>query len=560
MKTYSFDIFDTCLIRKCGDPQNLLDILAWHAFKERVSDNTRMEFIIARRMADLNTYDNPYAKLSDIYEALHYSHPLLKDKTELIKLEQELERLMLVPIPKMLDLINQLRENEYRIVFISDMYLPADFLANVLLEAGLMQEEDKLYVSCEVGKRKANGELFKYIQTKEHIKYRDWTHYGDNLNSDYHVPNSLGITAKRVAWGYTPYQLEWNTQNSTPKNRVAETLAGICRCLHYTLPNSSHKDFLLDLAAPLFVSFTYRVLRQAESDGIKRLYFCARDTGTIYHVAHRLQSLFPQIEIKYLYISRDALYKGNPQARKLYFEQCGLASVNERCAIVDLRTSGKTLCVLNEQLESDGYLPVRGYFFEMFCTGTIEHIPKQYYAELQSPYYMQKSTCAPLFLHHYLIEMYISVHDEKRTIDYGINNRGKAYPIYATEQTEFAEDNACMPDVSKRCEEHRYSLIMFADLFIETMLYLNADEIFDMMMCQWTQFSRIPNVYYLNALEDFFSSRPGRSERLPYVKNMGWLELIVTRGNNSIWKQASIIFSLPGFVRKWYINRLNRNN
>ena len=229
MKVYSFDIFDTCLIRKCGDPQNLLDILAWHAFKEPVPDNSRMQFIMARRMADINTYDNPYAKLVDIYNAIQFSHPLLKDKTQLIKLEQELERQMLVPIPKMLNSITRLRMNGCRIVFISDMYLSADFLASVLVETGLMHDDDKLYVSCEVGKRKADGELFRYIHVNEHIRYRDWTHYGDNLKSDYHVPRSFGITAKRVEWGYTPYQNSWYIHSYNPQNRVAETLAGIDR-------------------------------------------------------------------------------------------------------------------------------------------------------------------------------------------------------------------------------------------------------------------------------------------------------------------------------------------
>lgn len=552
METVSFDIFDTCLVRKCGDPQNLLDILAWHVFKEQVSDTTRKEFVMARRMADLNTYDNPFAKLSDIYDALHYSHPLLKDKTQLSKIEQDLERQMLVPIPKMLNLTNQLRENGCRIVFVSDMYLSADFLADILREAGLMQDGDKLYVSCEVGKRKADGELFKFIQAKENIRYRDWTHYGDNLKSDYQVPRSLGITAKRLEWGYTPYQNAWYTQNYDPGNRIAETLAGVCRCLHYTLQDSPHKDFLLDLASPMFVVFTYRVMRRAQSEGIKRLYFCARDAKLCFLIAELLKSLFAGLSVHYLYISRDALYNGNSVARMKYFEQCGLAAKKEKCAIVDLRTTGKTMMLLNEQLQEAGYQQVAGFFFEMFCTRKMDYIPSNYYAELLSPYYTQISSCLPAFAHYNLIEKYISLHNDARTIDYAVVD-GKASPVFADRQTESPDENAIIQDVDQRCIEHREVTLAFTRMFIECELYRSANTVFDVAIRSWMNFTKYPERYYLQALTDFYTCKPKSDVVLPYVRKMGVLELLCTRGNNTIWRKASIVYSLPewlGYIYK----------
>ena len=87
------------------------------------------------------------------------------------------------------------------------------------------------------------------------------------------------------------------------------------------------------------------------------------------------------------------------------------------------------------------------------------------------------------------------------------------------------------------------------------MLCQHVDDVFSIAMHQWVQFSNTPDTYYLNALEDFYSSRPGKTERLPYVKKMGLLELLVTCGNESIWKRASVIYSLPRRARKWYINR-----
>ena len=551
MIVYSFDIFDTCLIRKCGAPQNLLDILALQVFNEQVPEHVRMEFIMARRMADISTDDNPYAKLVDIYDALQFSHPLLKDKTQLINLELELEHQMLVPIPKMIDLINQLRKNGYRIVFISDMYLSADFLASVLAEAGLMHEGDKLYVSCEIGKRKVDGELFKYIQTTEQIKYRDWIHYGDNLKSDYQVPRSLGITAKRVEWGYTPYQKAWYAQNYTPGNRIAETMAGLCRCLHFTLPDSPHKDFLLDLAAPMFVAFTCRVLRKAQGEEIKRLYFCARDAKLCFHIAELLRPLFPGLSVHYLYISRDALYKGNPIARMKYFEQCGLASKTEKCAIVDLRTTGRTLMVLNEQLHEAGYQQVNGFFFEMFCSGKMDYVQSNYYAELLSPYYSQKPSCLPAYAHYNLIEKYISLHNEKRTIDYVVTE-GEASPLFADRQTESPDEDAITHNMEQRCAEHREIVLAFTRLFVESELYRSDDAVFDVAIRTWMNFTKYPERYYLSALTDFYTSKPQSDVVLPYIRKMGIFELFRTRGGRSIWPQASIVYSLPEWLGEVY--------
>lgn len=548
---YSFDIFDTCLIRKCGTPQNLLDILSWQAFKQPVSEMIRKEFVMARRMADVNTYENAFAKLPDIYAAMDYENPLLKSKEELVQIEMDLERKMLVAVPRIKNAIAELHSRGAQVFFISDMYLSADFLKQVLCEQGLMTEGDKVYVSCEVGKRKADGSLFRYIKEEEKLKYQDWHHHGDNESSDYKIPKSLGIKAEQVLWNYTPYQSKWINEEYNPQNRVAETLAGICRTMHHTLGESTHKDFLVDLAAPLFTSFIYRVLKKAKEDGVKRLYFCARDSGTIFHIAEQMGVFFEGIEMHYLYISRDALYHGDAEARMAYFQQCGLASKKDRCAIVDLRTSGKTLCVLNELLQDAGYRPVLGYFFEIFCTGNLDNIPSHYYAELQTPYYVQKPNCADAFLHHYLVEMYISVHLEKRTIDYQIEE-GVARPVFAADETEKSEDCATMDNMYDRCQEHCNTLMTFARLFMETHLYRFADEVFSIAMRNWISFCNEPDVYYLKALEDFYSSKPKTNMQLPYVKRMGLVELLRTHGRNTIWKRASVVYSLPRWANNVY--------
>ena len=103
---YSFDIFDTCLIRKCGMPENMLDILSLRAFTTSVSKEIRQEFISARKQAEIKIYSNPYATLEDIYQSLNYCHPLLHKYKKLIDIEYELERERLTAVHSVRSFIN----------------------------------------------------------------------------------------------------------------------------------------------------------------------------------------------------------------------------------------------------------------------------------------------------------------------------------------------------------------------------------------------------------------------------------------------------------------------
>ena len=109
-----------------------------------------------------------------------------------------------------------------------------------------------------------------------------------------------------------------------------------------------------------------------------------------------------------------------------------------------------------------------------------------------------------------------------------------------------------MPNLKQRCLEHREALLAFANLFMTTDLNRYVDEVFNLAMQTWVSFSNQPEVHYLPALTDFYSSKPNSDVLLPYVKKMNIFELIKTRGKNTIWKRASIIYSLSPVLAKWY--------
>ena len=226
--TYSFDIFDTCLVRKCGSSDNIFCIWADRALG-KVDRSYLKDLINSRLNAEKTARRNSGKEdvsLDDIYRNLSLeSFPNLS-KPALKRLELEVERENLSPVRQALDLIRNYRKKGKRILFISDMYLPSDFLKSQLRRFGFWEEEDRIYVSGEIGLTKHSGNLFRYIQREERILRCSWIHVGDNTYSDYYVPKSMFIRSRRIYHPYTSFENLWQNDMWSPYKKF---LLLICR-------------------------------------------------------------------------------------------------------------------------------------------------------------------------------------------------------------------------------------------------------------------------------------------------------------------------------------------
>ena len=416
----SFDIFDTCLIRRCSTPENFFDVLSIRVFNGEVEEWVRQEFVAARRLTEQQLcQENPYYTLQDIWQAFTWTHQLLKTKEKLCQLEQDMEKEMLVPVLKMREKVNECRKHGETIIFISDMYLATSFLMEVMREHGFYQDGDSLYVSCECKATKYNGSLFQYVKEKEQLRsFRHWHHYGDNKISDYQIPRKLGIRATLIDHKYTPYQQQWLDNDYSLGFHTPSVMAGLGHAIRYSSAWTTHTDFVLDIVAPFYCSLVYRIMHDAEKSGIKRLYFCARDAVIMYKIALLYAHIFPKIECNFLYISRKALYDGDEHAKLLYYQQIGLATKNDSVGIVDIRSTGKTLCYLNELLTSEGYNTVKGYYYELFCYSDTPYYPSSFYTELNSRYNM--NGCKMIVGVWQLFENFFTLNEIPKTVDYTI--------------------------------------------------------------------------------------------------------------------------------------------
>lgn len=308
---YSFDIFDTCFIRACYSPKNIFDLLAYRILGDESEESIRMDFAAIRIEGEKKARalsKKEEVTLSEIYDYCNFEGLTDISNKEIAKVEIEIEREQLSPVYSIREKTKELHRKGKVIYYISDMYLPQDFIEDLLIKNGFWQSGDKLYVSSTYGKTKQTGSLYEYIAEKNRLSFKKWYHYGDNKHSDFIIPKRLGIKANLIKHKDSIYEDYLKKEFTFPGYFINEHLAGISKAIRYRFPQNPQIAFAADLIAPLYIPFVYKVLLDARRKNIKRLFFLARDGYILYHVANELKIEFPDIEIKYLYVSRSSLY------------------------------------------------------------------------------------------------------------------------------------------------------------------------------------------------------------------------------------------------------------
>lgn len=543
MKVSSFDIFDTCLARKCGTPENMLDVLSLRVFRTAVDERVRESFVVERRKAEERQWEqNPYVKLADIYRDMHFAHEALYDTKSLVEIETKLEDELLVPVLSIRDKINSLRDKGHHIIYISDMYLPEEFIRKKMSQYGFLQEGDSLYVSCEVGRRKSDGKLFEEVHECEKIAYNNWRHYGDSYLSDYCAPRHYGIRAKLIKNKQNPYPQRWVDQDFSTTYKYPSILAGLSSALSVSNVNNSHRDFVLDLIAPFYCSWIYQVLKQAEVLHYTRLYFLARDAYMMYHIALQMKPLFPKIECKYLYMSRKSLYEGNKENRLRYFEQEGLATKNDNVAVVDSTTCGRTIKVLNDELVANGYNAVGNFYYQLWAKIDDIHFD-QFNTMIYYDYAKHNKNIKYCCDHYCIYETFYALNTQKKTIDYVLKD-GKMRPVFERENAEITINDQAKWEVIHRelCEQYVRD-------YINLGLYHYSRQIFyDIVIPTMIEFFKWPEKQYVLTLQDFYSTFERFSTSVPCVKHQPFWKVIFKKDRNYYWRRGTIVLSTPSWL------------
>ena len=312
---YSFDVFDTCLTRNFAAPSDLFLELG-HRILLKMPDLLQRfdaEALWAARMEaeQCARRASPHEEvtLSEIWRVFA-QRVGWEGLTLHLSLELELENNCLRPIPTTLREIEILRMAGYRILFISDIYLPLSFVKCQLQKHGFTREGDGIFLSSDWRTTKATGNLFRKVLAAENLEPRALIHCGDNAKSDVAVPRKLGIGARLVSHRPTSSADRCLLKADGIDYALRSKFVGAMQTSRVVLEPESSPAAVSAIASvvnPLVFAFASWTLAQAQRDGVRRLYFLARDCQMTYHAAKELSKEFGDIECRYLHVSRQSL-------------------------------------------------------------------------------------------------------------------------------------------------------------------------------------------------------------------------------------------------------------
>ncbi len=339
-----FDAFDTLITRDCSKPTDVFDLVERRA-KQKGSQIRyfRDKRIEAERVCAQKI---TASTLDDIYSFLS-----VEDKEMLKELEIDTEKK--VSIKKYIGyrLYNYAKAQKKRIAVVSDMYLSAKTIRELLDSAGY--EIEFVFVSCEHYAEKYNGELFRIALRQMCITQKDVVHFGDNYISDIIGATRAGIASMRIP---PQPQLAYFKNSSNP---FAD---------RYLLPFITNRVPLIEnkaealgyeICGPMIVGFCQWLHERLHKEGYQKALFCARDmlqTLQIY------LNMYPEDVdlVCYFYVSRKSLEqayfaavgtdKSDEATKQLlylrkYLSQTGCKG---KVALVDSGLHGRSQKMLNE--------------------------------------------------------------------------------------------------------------------------------------------------------------------------------------------------------------------
>ena len=159
LRAISFDVFDTLLVRRICDPKAVFYFVGAESAKRGLiqmsPDAFRNARVEAERLSRMHVPDGE-VDLEAIYKVLGRIIGCSSEQLhELMEIEISVEREMILPMPGARELVKAKRRAGYQIHFISEMYLPAEFLEEMLCKHGFMYEGRRTIVTDVV--RENNG-------------------------------------------------------------------------------------------------------------------------------------------------------------------------------------------------------------------------------------------------------------------------------------------------------------------------------------------------------------------------------------------------------------------
>lgn len=318
----SFDVFDTAIFRKIDKPHRLFDLMV-PGVAETLGENAS-EFPARQFHAEqiaLGRAEGGEIRLDEIYKAFAQNNSLDAGTVEaLCQYEIRSQLAICCQNPFIYSLYRTCIERGKTILFVSDMYLAKEVVAEILKKCGYSQY-GALFVSSESRHTKSAGTLYDEISRQLGIPTKRWLHIGDNPISDVRRPRKRGI----ATWRYVPpeerfkrggvYSEAW--QPARPISSGGYVVKGLLANRFSQRERTSSasaraegfwEDFGYSAAGPLYVGFGEWLVERVAKYNPQAVYFLARDGFVIQKLFDKFRPAgLANIKSHYIYASRRAM-------------------------------------------------------------------------------------------------------------------------------------------------------------------------------------------------------------------------------------------------------------
>ena len=317
---YSFDIFDTLFSRKVLDPRgifyyvrekmegsdlNFPEYLVKHYPYERANAEANVRQFYNRTMEVRHStwreikFDQIFSRLATMYDLSDDQVAFLK-QTEM---EAELENVL--PIKERIAFAEHLMASGETVVLISDMYLPQEFVSQMLEKASPALAKLPLFLSSTCGLQKTTRQLYLQVyQIFDEYLFGKWEHFGDNELADETRARQMGILSHRhLVPAFDEYEKALVEKIGTYDAYLVAAL--MARFRH---GNDNPKDrFAYGYVSLYLVPYVIWAVEDAVQRGIQCLYFISRDGYHLKEIADAVVEVTgADIRTKYIYGSRKA--------------------------------------------------------------------------------------------------------------------------------------------------------------------------------------------------------------------------------------------------------------
>lgn len=264
-----------------------------------------------------------------------------------LRTELAVERQVLRAKPEALDVLHAAQSAGIRVFLISDFYLQSVDLAELLASVGIVPSlYESLYVSCEHMASKRSGRLFDLVLAQSGCTASDLTMFGDNPHSDVAMAVDRGIRAFLVN---NQARMAFYSSAAADVTQTRKLVDGLKTLL--AAPDAPEEH--LRNAVPSLLLFTERLYRASRQQGLRHLFFLAREGQLLQRMFEAYQDALGEdaeerISTHYLLVSRRACYAASLAA----LEEESFDGLFAQYRSISLRDFWTSLGLSSKEMES----------------------------------------------------------------------------------------------------------------------------------------------------------------------------------------------------------------